>query len=81
VRANPSAVQCAVGLIAILPLVPVAAVVFYLAGAPAWSTTAGKVLGIGGTGVLGTVMIVLFVVVASRFYQRLGDRVGRPASA
>jgi hypothetical protein len=69
------------GIISVFPWFLVSAVVTYVCELAKPGITAAKVVGTVANGVLAAVMAALLVVVASRFYQWLGDRVRRPASA
>ncbi len=68
-------------LITVFPCLLVAAVVMSVADPAAPGITIAKLLGAVAIGILAAVMAAMLVVVASRFYEWLGDRVGRPTSA
>jgi hypothetical protein len=70
-----------VGLMTVFPPVVVSMLLLYPAGLRGPTGIAGNLAAIVSTGALSTLTITLLVVVASRFYEWLGDRVKRPNGA
>jgi hypothetical protein len=64
-----------VGLLALLPVLVLSRLVIYAAGLGPPAGIAGKLVAIVSTGAASVLSITLFVVIASRFYEWLGDRV------
>jgi hypothetical protein len=70
-----------VGLLAVFPLLALAGLLVYAIGLERSRPVTSEVVGIVASGALGTLGLTLFVVIASRFYEWLGDRVKSPNGA
>jgi hypothetical protein len=70
-----------VGLMTVFPLLVVSTLLLYAAGLRRPAGIAGKLVAIISGGALSTLSLTLLVVIASRFYEWLGDRVTRPDGA
>jgi hypothetical protein len=70
-----------VGLMTIFPLFVLSGLLLYAAGLGRSGGIAAKLVGIVSSGALSMLSITLLVVIASRFYEWLGERVTRPDGA
>jgi hypothetical protein len=70
-----------VGLVSVLPPFALSLLLLDGAGVGRPGVSAGKLAAVVASGGLGTLTVTLLVVIASRFYEWLGDRVKRPSGA